>query len=353
MSRPRPVPSPTRLVVKNGSKIRLLDLGRDAGAGVADLDQHLPVGVRRGPHGQRAGAAHRVHRVVDQVRPDLVQLGGEGRDPGQAAVVVLDHGDAVADLARQHHQRAVQQLVHVDHLVRGPVQLGVLLGRADQGGDPVGRVLDLVDQQLGLDRVVSASAARWAARSRRTAAVTLASQAVSRPACDERRGELPAAGDALVVQPVGELVLGVRRLHRAQRRAPWPPARRPRSCSSTSGLQRVRVEYGPAAISRSLCRIPATRSRSAEVARTAADGRVVQLVGQPGRQRAERQQPLPLADHQLGVAVPEEQALQQVHGHREPVPHDRPNTSASSTKKRDGSVTRIEPVYICGIRSPK
>jgi hypothetical protein len=51
MSRPSPVPSPTGLVVKNGSKIRLLELLGDARAGVADLDDDdvvvLPVRLDR------------------------------------------------------------------------------------------------------------------------------------------------------------------------------------------------------------------------------------------------------------------------------------------------------------------
>jgi transposase len=44
-------------------------------------------------------------------------------------------------------------------------------------------------------------------------------------------------------------------------------------------------------------------------------------VGQPGRQGAERQQSLPLAYRLLHVPGAEEQALQQVHRHREPVVH--------------------------------
>jgi len=74
------------------------DVGGHAWAGVADLDQG-PVTVEGGPHGERAGPAHREHRVVDQIRPDLVQLRGVDGDRWQAAVVVLHHPDAVTDLA--------------------------------------------------------------------------------------------------------------------------------------------------------------------------------------------------------------------------------------------------------------
>ena len=46
MSRPRPVPSPTGLVVKNGSKMRGRISGGMPGAGVGDLDEDA--GRRRG-----------------------------------------------------------------------------------------------------------------------------------------------------------------------------------------------------------------------------------------------------------------------------------------------------------------
>ncbi len=48
--------------------------------------------------------------------------------------------------------------------------------------------------------------------------------------------------------------------------------------------------------------------------------RVVQLVGEPGGQLAEREQPLPLPDQLGEVALPDEQALQQVDRHRVPLP---------------------------------
>ena len=50
---------------------------------------------------------------------------------------------------------------------------------------------------------------------------------------------------------------------------------------------------------------------------------VVQLVGQAGRQLAQGEQPLPLADQLGGVALPDEQPLEQVDGHRVPLPEDR------------------------------
>ncbi len=51
-------------------------------------------------------------------------------------------------------------------------------------------------------------------------------------------------------------------------------------------------------------------------------GRVVELVGQAGGQRAERQQPLALVDRLLGPLAAEEQPFEQVDRHREPLVHD-------------------------------
>ena len=51
-------------------------------------------------------------------------------------------------------------------------------------------------------------------------------------------------------------------------------------------------------------------------------GRVVQLVGQAGRQRAEREQPLALADRLARPLAAEPEPLEQVRRHREPLGHD-------------------------------
>ena len=51
MLRPRPVPLPGSLVVKNGSKMRVEHLRRHAGAGVADLDHHVVAGRHLGVRG--------------------------------------------------------------------------------------------------------------------------------------------------------------------------------------------------------------------------------------------------------------------------------------------------------------
>ena len=95
-SSPRPVPSPNGLVVKNGVKIRLDDVLGDAGAVVADLDpDHLLVLARRAD-GQRAVPVHRLDRVVDDVRPHLIEIAWVALQFGQRLVHVLDDRDGPA-----------------------------------------------------------------------------------------------------------------------------------------------------------------------------------------------------------------------------------------------------------------
>ena len=72
MSRPRPVPWPTSLVVKNGSKMRFAIVRRNARPVVDHA--HDDLAVAGGGVDAHVAAGRRVDRVVDQIRPDLVQL---------------------------------------------------------------------------------------------------------------------------------------------------------------------------------------------------------------------------------------------------------------------------------------
>ena len=147
----------------------------------------------------------------------------------------------------------------------------------------------------------------------------LASQATSSAGVDQRRRQVPAAADAVLLQPVGELVLGVAGLDRAELRRLGDPLdglllqldqrrQRPGSIRAVGDHRQLVPHPGDPL---------AQRGGGPHRGR----GRVVQLVGQPGRQRAEREQPLPLADEPLAVPHAEEEPLEQVHRHREPLPH--------------------------------
>ena len=95
VERPRPVPLLTSLVVKNGSKMRSMIVGRNAGAGVGDLqhdvrarlrvdvragerrvERHVP-GEDRQPPAARHGVA-RVHAEVEQHLVELDRIAGDG-----------------------------------------------------------------------------------------------------------------------------------------------------------------------------------------------------------------------------------------------------------------------------------
>ena len=122
--------------------------------------------------------------------------------------------------------------------------------------------------------------------------------------------------DPVVIEPVGELVLALRLLHRREvgRRRDRPDRL---LLDVDQQLEQPRVDL----LVREHRELVAHRGEPVAQRGVGADRggcRVVQLVGQPRRQRAEGQQLLALADDLLRVAHPEEQSLEQVDRHREP-----------------------------------
>ena len=174
--------------------------------------------------------------------------------------------------------------------------------------------VDLGHQLLGLEGVARASAAPPSSSSRRRRRGDLVQELGVDAGRDEHRGQLPAAADA-VRRPASRVSSSSRvgRLHRGQlgrvggRLDGLAPALDERSSSFGSSSCR-------AASIASLCRMPATRSRSAAVARDRGRGRVVQLVGQARRTARRARAAAPAGRRSAGVLVqPEEQALEQVH----------------------------------------
>lgn len=139
-------------------------------------------------------------------------------------------------------------------------------------------------------------------------------------ACDEDRGELPALGDVVVVEPVGELVLGVGGLQRGEVRC--VACLLDERVLSEDELLELGAVHGPVGDHREL--VAHAGDAVAQVVRgTPGRGsRVVQFVGEPGGELAQREQPLPLPDHHGAVLLSEEQPLQQVHRHRVPGAED-------------------------------
>ncbi len=206
----------------------------------------------------------------------------------------------------------------VDPLVRRAVQLGVLLGGGHQGGNSGRGVLDLVHEQLGFDRVVQPADGTLTYRVG-DAARDLLQPGQVQTSLDEGRGEIPSAGDTVIVEPVGDRVLPVAGLQRSQRGCLRDPLHRlllqPDQDSQGGPVVRARGDQSEF-VPHPGDPFPQRRGRPYR-----GGGRVVQLVGEPGGQRAQRQQPLPLTDRLLGGPHAEEQPLQHVYGHREPLPH--------------------------------
>ena len=241
--------------------------------------------------------------------------------------------------------------MHVDDLERRPVHLRVLLGRADQRRDPGGGVLDLVHQHLGLDRVRQPAHRAVESPSPGTSPATWSSQSTSSPAGDEHRREVPAVADAVVVQPVAELVLGVAGLHRAELGRLGDPLDRlllqlDQRRAASPGRSRRR----PACAS--LCRIPATRSRSAAVARTAAAAGLFSSWVSPADSEPRASSRSRSLTSRWLFCMPRKMPVEQVHRHREPLAHHRRPTRPPAAGRIRMSVTAstVAP-YVCWARS--
>ena len=104
---------------------------RHSRAGVDHLDDDI---ILFGPGGEteRAGAAHGVEGVVDEVGPYLVELAGVGFDRWDAGAVIAQHRDTGRDLMREHHYGAFKAVRHVDALHRGAVHLRVRFDGGNQ-----------------------------------------------------------------------------------------------------------------------------------------------------------------------------------------------------------------------------
>ncbi len=111
MSSPRPVPCPTGLVVKKASKIRDLQSRRGSPARCRPISTQHPLALPARAQRDPPAAAERVDRVVDQVRPHLVQLGARCLDARQIGVEVADDLDLLLpQLVAQQRERALEAL---------------------------------------------------------------------------------------------------------------------------------------------------------------------------------------------------------------------------------------------------
>ena len=141
-------------------------------------------------------------------------------------------------------------------------------------------------------------------------------QAGSTPGVGERRGQRPRVVDAVVVEPLGQPLLGVGSGQRVGYGG--PPRQIAAQARRGPGTGRRRCPRGRGRRARR-----AARRRSLE----GVDGadrrgrRVVELVGEAGRERAEGDQGVALADGRLDGAGGGREPADQVHSEREPLLH--------------------------------
>ena len=109
MLRPKPVPSPTALVVKNGSKIcGKISSGMPQPLSATSIDDFaVPcLGRDRDPAVGAMGRLDRLHGVDQQVQEDLVELRGRAAHQRQVAEALLD-GDVRRSIRPRTISRAV------------------------------------------------------------------------------------------------------------------------------------------------------------------------------------------------------------------------------------------------------
>ena len=116
--RPRPVPTPTGLVVKNGSKMRGRTLGIDARPVVPHLHDDAPARVDGGADADVAGTGTAVvgeglRGVDEQVQENLCEARLAGHDPRNGRKIG-HHAGAVARLVGRHPNRRAKHVAHVD-----------------------------------------------------------------------------------------------------------------------------------------------------------------------------------------------------------------------------------------------
>src|SRR5215211_3807038 len=100
---------------KGFENVRLHHFG-NAWAVVGDLHEQ-PAWLLRGSYPDASRSINRVDGVVYQVRPHLVELVAVRAYGGQAFIVLTDHDDfGTFQLVREHGQRVLKSIVHVDLL---------------------------------------------------------------------------------------------------------------------------------------------------------------------------------------------------------------------------------------------
>src|SRR5215212_2418518 len=213
MSSPSPVPSPTPLVVKNGSKMRLFICRGIPGP------SSVISSVAGGLYLQLTGPIHGVYSVVHEVGPHLVQFSTVRADLRQPFGVLALDRHTFLELVGEDGKRALQPLAHV-HLTRGClVHVRVLLHRPHKLRDPASALPDLVCERRQDERRAEPpqrSCERFVVEALRPLGQSVQAFGVESRR-NQRRRELKGILDAVILQPVGQFVFPVALLQRVER----------------------------------------------------------------------------------------------------------------------------------------
>src|ERR1017187_6096953 len=134
----QPQSVPWRLGGEKRLEDTVLQLRRNAGAGIPDFDQHH-FAFQLTRQLEAALIPERIERIFHQGGPDLVQFAAIGADAGQVGLVIALYAD-IRHSRLQHLDGGLEAGRHVNLENRRAVHEGVGLDGADQVEDPVRRV---------------------------------------------------------------------------------------------------------------------------------------------------------------------------------------------------------------------
>ena len=201
---PSPLPAPG-LGGEEGVEDARPELGRDPGPVVHDLHLDVPPGRPRAQL-DRALAAHGVDRVVDQVRPDLVELARVRLDARQIGREVAPMLTPALQLVPEDDQRVLQPLAHVDLLHGSAVEVRVALTAFTMCGDgPPTRWISSISPRTACPAATQCSTgAKASAGKTRSRSAT---RATSHPWATQGASDVPRPLDPALLQPIGEATL--------------------------------------------------------------------------------------------------------------------------------------------------
>ena len=114
----QPEPSPLAYLFrrKEGIEDTSTQLGRNPSSLVDDLNQHSVL-LMSCPNAKLSMPVHGVNRIVNQVRPYLIELASLSQDTRQLGIVVPDDLDASAELVPEDHQGLLDPFMNIDLLL--------------------------------------------------------------------------------------------------------------------------------------------------------------------------------------------------------------------------------------------